>query len=69
MGPENNYLRDYDHASRTFRANAYALHPRLSALYLCVFNFAPDVANRFTNEDKIELPLAFASISEYRRSL
>lgn len=62
MGPENNYLRDYDHASRTFRANAYALHPRLSALYLCVFNFAPDVANRFTNEDKIELPLMVKSV-------
>jgi len=62
MGPENNYLRDYDHASRTFRANAYALHPRLSALYLCVFNFAPDVANTFTNEDKIELPLMVKSV-------
>jgi len=62
MGPESNYLRDYDHASRTFRANAYALHPRLSALYLCVFNFAPDVANRFTNEDKIELPLMVKSV-------
>jgi len=62
MGPENNYLRDYDHASRTFRANAYALHPRLSALYLCVFNFASDVANTFTNEDKIELPLMVKSV-------
>ena len=59
---DNNSLRDYDHASRTFRANAYALHPRLSALFFCVFNFAPDVANKFTNEDKIELPLMVKSV-------
>lgn len=64
----NNFLnpglqvRDYDHASRTFRANAYALHPRLRSLYLCVFNFAPEVAQRFTNEDKIELPLLVKSV-------
>ena len=62
IGANNNGIRDYDHASRTFRANAYALHPRLSALYLCVFNFAPDVANRFTNEDKIELPLMVKAV-------
>jgi len=62
IGTENNGIRDYDHASRTFRANAYALHPRLSALYLCVFNFAPDVASKFTNEDKIELPLMVKAV-------
>lgn len=62
IGTNNNGIRDYDHASRTFRANAYALHPRLSALYLCVFNFAPDVANKFTNEDKIELPLLVKAV-------
>lgn len=62
IGTENNGIRDYNHASRTFRANAYALHPRLSALYLCVFNFAPEVANKFTNEDKIELPLLVKAV-------
>jgi hypothetical protein len=62
LSPTNPEVRDYAHASRTFRANAYALHPRLSYLYLCVFNFAPGVADRFTNEDKIELPLMVKSV-------
>ena len=64
----NNFLkpatevRDYDHASRTFLANAYALAPRLRSLYLCVFNFAPEVARKFANEEKIELPLLVKSV-------
>ena len=45
LSRDNPNMRDYDHASRTFRANSYALHPRLSNLYLCVFNFAPEIGS------------------------
>lgn len=62
LSRDNPNMRDYDHASRTFRANSYALHPRLSNLYLCVFNFAPEIASNFSNADKIELPLLVKSV-------
>lgn len=56
IGLDNNKVRDYNHASRTFVDNAYALHPKLGNLYLCLFNFAPGIQR--TNENEMfELPL------------
>lgn len=62
IGAENNEMRDYKHASRTFVDNALALHPKLSNLYLCLFNFAPGIKR--TNENEIfELPLMVKSVN------
>lgn len=56
-------VRDYQHASRTFRPGPYALHPRFKHLFHVVFNFAPVGTRVFENYEKEELSLMVKSAS------
>ena len=56
----NNYLRDYTHASKTFRTNGYELAPRYKFLYHVTFNlnFAnPNIAAVFSTQDQANMSL------------
>ena len=54
-------VRDYQHASRTFVANEYEFHPRLSNLFHVIFTFTPEASRLFSNIDKLELPILVKS--------
>tara|TARA_R110002153_G_scaffold112281_3_gene254278 strand:+ start:5105 stop:6325 length:1221 start_codon:yes stop_codon:yes gene_type:complete len=57
----NDYLKDYTHASKTFRSNSYALAPRRKFLYHVVFNLniqqIPQLRNVFQTQDLSNLSL------------
>ena len=54
-------VRDYKHASRTFVANEYEFHPRLSNLFHIIFTFTPEASRLFSNIDKLEIPILVKS--------
>ena len=55
-------VRDYQHSSRTFVANEFELHPRLSNLFHVIFEFTPEAAGLFQNIEKLEMSLLVKSI-------
>jgi hypothetical protein len=62
----NNGLRDYTHASKTFRTNGYELAPRLKFLFHTFFNLntaaIPSLNNLVTNGDAASIGLSVKTI-------
>ena len=62
----NDFLKDYAHASKTFRSNNGALSPRRKFLFHVVFNLniqqIPQLANVFQTDDLQNLNLLVKEI-------
>ena len=54
-------VRDYKHASRTFVDNNYELQPRHANLFHVVFEFTPEATRLFNTVEKLELPILVKS--------
>ena len=61
-----NGLRDYTHASKTFRSNNYELTPRSKYLFHCYFNIntgeIPSLSNAFQNNDVASVGLMVKTV-------
>jgi hypothetical protein len=61
-----NGLKDYSHASKTFRSNNYELTPRTKYLFHCYFNIntgeIPALANAFQNNDVASIGLMVKTV-------
>ena len=62
----DNGLRDYTHASKTFRTNGYELAPRLKFLFHTFFNLnttgIPSLASAFQNGDQTSIGLSVKTV-------
>lgn len=62
----DNGLRDYTHASKTFRTNGYELAPRLKFLFHTFFNLntsgIPSLASTFENGDQTSIGLSVKTV-------
>ena len=62
----NDYLKDFSHASKTFRTNDYELAPRQKFLYYVKFNLntieIPKLQNLFTGRDQNDIGLLVKSV-------
>jgi len=70
----NPYLRDYTHASKTFRPDSYALSPKLKFLFHVVFDINQNVYNTINNPSvlvkTVKLPSVnfdVATMNQYNR--
>ena len=70
----NPYVRDYAHASKTFRPDSYALSPKLKFLFHVVFDINPQVYNETNNPSvlvkSVKLPSVnfdVATMNQYNR--
>lgn len=62
----SNYLRDYTHASKTFRSNGYELAPRYKFLFHVNFNInqsIPGISNIFSSTDLASLSLVVKTVT------
>ena len=59
----NHYLRDYTHASKTFRPDSYALSPKLKFLFHVVFDINPEVYTEQNNPSVLVKNVQLPSIS------
>lgn len=55
-------IRDFQHAARLFVDNNYELQPRFSHLFHVVFNFTPQAARLFNNQEKLEINMLVKSM-------
>lgn len=67
----NPYLRDYTHASKTFRPDSYALSPKLKFLFHVVFDINPEVYSPINNPSvlvkTVKLPSVSFDVSTYNQ--
>lgn len=67
----NPYLRDYTHASKTFRPDSYALSPKLKFLFHVVFDINPEVYSSINNPSvlvkTVKLPDVSFDVSTYNQ--
>jgi hypothetical protein len=59
----NPYLRDYTHASKTFRPDSYALSPKLKFLFHVVFDINPEVYSPINNPSVLVKTVKLPSVS------
>jgi hypothetical protein len=59
----NPYLRDYTHASKTFRPDSYALSPKLKFLFHVVFNINPEIYSHMNTSALILIIVTWSSVT------
>ena len=59
----NPYLRDYTHASKTFRPDSFALSPKLKFLFHVVFNINPQLYYTINNPSVLVKTVKLPSVS------
>jgi hypothetical protein len=59
----NPYVRDYTHASKTFRPDSYALSPKLKFLFHVVFNINPNIYSTINNPSVLVKTVKLPSVS------